>query len=84
MIVHSKYGISFDHTSHIKQTIIAVWFPKPTDLLGVCDIPLQTNTTYEHDIKEALLVPPKNITLIEHKYGRLIFNAHIGKYLHVE
>ena len=62
--VQSKHGISFYQTSNIKQTIIDVWFPNPTYLLGVCDTSFQPDTTYEQDIAETLPIPPKDLPCV--------------------
>ena len=83
-IVQYKHGISFYHTSHIKKTIVDVWFSNPIDLLGVCNTPFQKWTTYEQELAETLPIPRKDLHGVKNKYGGLIFNAQIGKYLHVE
>ena len=56
-ILQSKYFIILDQTSHIKKTIIGVFFSNPNDLIGSCDTPLYTNTSYESKFVEALPIP---------------------------
>ena len=68
----------------MKQTIVGVWFPNSTDPLAVCDNPFPKDAKYKLQLAYTLPIPPKDLTGVENKYGGLVFNAQIGKYLHVE
>ena len=83
-IVQYKHAIIFDQTSHIKQTSVGVWLPKPTDPLGMRDTTFWTYTTYVQYLVDILAIPPKDIPGVDNKYVGLRFNAQIGKYPHVE
>ena len=76
LIIKSPYSIIINQASHIKDTILAQWFPDASEKVNSIPTPFKEDTTFELALVETLPYTPTEIHLLEECYlGK--FSAHI-------
>lgn len=82
-IIQSSFGISYDQTKHIEQTIVPKFFPpESTERLKSVHTPFRTDSKYEAELCEQLPATEDELKLLEERYGGS-FGEIIGQLMHV-
>ena len=81
-IVQSQYGISFDQTEHIRDTILDPWLKNSKERVKGFHTPWPTDRAAEKEIAEVLPAGPQELKALEREFG----GSHAcinGKYMHI-
>jgi hypothetical protein len=83
-IVQSQYGISYDQTEHIRDSILEFWFPSgSTERLKGHDTPWNlTDKKFERDLAEVLPATDEELKELERQYGAS-YPRLLGQFTHV-
>ena len=82
-ITQSSYGISFDQTDHIIDTIVSHFFPPDTtDVLKKVHTPFRTDSQFEADLAEQLPATKEQLGVLVKQY-KGSFPKIIGMLMHV-
>ena len=81
-IVQSPYGISFDQTEHIRDTILDPWLKNSTERVNGFHTPWPIDQMAKQEITEAMPADPQELKALEYEFGGL--HAAINdKYMHI-
>ena len=81
-IVQSDYGVSFDQTEHIRDSVLIKWLPQAGDYVKGYHTPWRTDREAERVLSETLPAEPHELKALEKKYG----GSHAalnGQFMHI-
>ena len=82
-IIQSTFGISYDQTEHIQDTIVDKYFPpSTTSTLKTVHTPFRTDNQFEIDLCEDLPATPAQLKLLIARYGGS-YGEIIGQLMHI-